>query len=515
MSEDLLGPSHFGDTTTLSSGRVEFHFLFFYDFKVRVIPPANRLLGVVDTFDSRAVGASELSQFYFSDNFPDRLVRLHLHGSIETLNEHGDVAGVTRWDATGPSRRRFRIAEMQNVLFEFPEKPLGVDDLVPSFSFLEVTLFSNGMLTILVRTTNASPITHRQCVDFIRHPEFPIAGSTMPYHPGPGVVFATRMLPAIERRLSDALNKFRLHGITIFDGVRRRLRFTDTRSPARRVKAEIGPEGEIPCPLDPSRPYVGALFNLSPQMTTPNDNIRKLVIACARATPPFLDEFTEADQYLTKEEPRRNIYYPGPSIVLIGRRGWSCAMIGSQKPLAFQMGVVETALFAISALNASVRATRRYIDEILLEGQRIGHSLNNQLGRLSGRRRRLWEAVKTWRRPERTDFFRRRRLSNAIHKYAAFLGKARLNSPCDDVSSLLDSYLITHTGISAVHRIKRITGHDGLINTARQTMAAYHSFLATAADYWQQVTVNHGRWQLLLAIMALIVAIISSRWFGW
>jgi hypothetical protein len=78
-----------------------------------------------------------------------------------------------------------------------------------------------------------------------------------------------------------------------------------------------------------------------------------------------------------------------------------------------------------------------------------------------------------------------RDMEAAILDYVGFLARARLNSPCDDASCLLDAHFSTHSGIAAVARIKALTGLDALLTAARATMQNYGAFLNTANAHWQ------------------------------
>ncbi len=218
----------------------------------------------------------------------------------------------------------------------------------------------------------------------------------------------------------------------------------------------------------------------------------RFAIATARTTPVFLDSFTSLQQYWT-EEPRRNIYHPGPSIVFIGRRGWSCLKLEGRDAIGFHLGVVETVLFSLQAIIASFRATRRFVEQIKTRGDIAGLQINKQLAKMGDLD------------PE------------TLRKFTSFLARARLNATNEDMSALVRSYLTTHTGIACVNRIKRLLDYDCQIDNARNTLSNYAASLQGASNELQKQqltelrkTSNMQFWAVVLAVCTLVAGLFGG-----
>lgn len=449
--------------SNFAKNTVESHFLFFYDLRAKIVVVKDPNLDA-GQFEWRKPNDSDLSRYSSSDNFITETFAAHFHGTDQTAdlpNYFAELDGAFQWSL----------------------EPPGIPDLLPSYHFIECTLFKNGILAVVLRLKNSKILSYGQYVELIARPEHLAdspGASPIVRRPGPLVEAIWTLMPKIEIKLFNFLNHLSIRAITIEDGTEMPLEFsTDTsKRPGETSKIETNGRTILCHRLGRSRPYVGTVAQL--KEVNPRDDstqglvtsiadeqkstrerkereeeLQRLAIACARTTPHFLDHFNDPRSYLNEGEPRRNIYLPGPSIVFIGRRGWACLQMEAgdrDRGVVFHLGVVETVLFVIQALSSSVRAVRRFRKELIITGEKEG------VGLLAERKIS----------PEK------------IQNFTNFLAKARLNSPLDDMSTLLRSYLLTHTGIAAVARLRHLHEHEKLLEDTRSTMTNYSSFLQIA-----------------------------------
>lgn len=483
---------------------LESQFIFFYDMKLRIIGKETAA-NSNDLFHTISVADSPLANFYFSDNFPEKLIVDHFHGSEDRSQD-------------------LKVELVDNQCFVAADRPLGNPGRVPGYNYLEGTLFKNGLLALTLRLQNRNEISDVAYVDLIARPEYvrqpvPAIGD---YDPGQLVEKVWQLAAAMEQPLADYLSSLEITAVTVEGGVPKPLRVWPSSATNEDEAADTpglaeGKTQDTPSEiwhrLRRSRPFVGTIIDFADHpekenasIDHKNDRIQRLAIACGRTTPEFLQEFSRPDIYLNEEVvegQHRNIYHPGPNIIFVARRGWACLKLEKRDTSAFQMGVIETVLFAIQAVFASVRATRRFLSEIVEKGQRDGLKLNAVLSET--------KRFEAW-RLSRRDRVR-------IYQFTAFMATARLNSPLDDMHTLLGSHITTHTGISAVARAKNLSGHDELIQNARQTMANFGAFLDGANQYWTSQThrINLRLYffailAVCLAMIGVIVALLSQKW---
>lgn len=550
-------------TIVIPPQSLEAHFVYFYDLKVKVLPVKKEQTDRFETspFSHREVADSELSTFYFSDSFLSRWIRLHFHGKPD----------------------RFDIESLlSNSGYKLAAPPQGG---LTSYAAIECTLFENGILAVTLRVQNLAAVNDSDYLDSIARPEYLF--SSKKQHSGKLISVVDKVLRKIEPEIAFTLNTLHLQVIHIEGGAARPLRImSDLEEPPGRFQSTNFRVGERiptdnaeysqwqkrlsdalnrePQPIKPgetldpmsreslwqkgskrekrewaqaddapvlhflkrSRPFVGTVvdfmgcdsaFEDAPEV---NDwrtrvvrengdqklikpEVYRLAIAAARTTPQFLQSFSNLEQYWT-ETPRRDIYYPGPSIVFIGRRGWTCIKLERRSDeLAFHLGVVETVLFLLQATIASFRATRSFIEKIKDIGDEVGISLNKKLAM--------------------GDFEKDEQLPRDIHRFTAFLARARLHAPVDDMSVLLRSYLMTHTGIAAVRRIRELLRYDEQMEHARHTLVSYAASLQGANQYWisrnAQATrkssqiaeraISQQRYAIILAAVSVLIAVIS------
>ncbi len=489
--------------------QAETQLLFFYDLGAKIIsarcePQLDQELG----FEWRIAENSRLSKTYFTNNIISNIVSAHFHLLADNDDNNSPII-IDDFDTPYE--------------FNYSEFPCGTNTQEDGYSPIECTLFTNGNLVVTLRLTNVTPIPDSVYLDCIRRPEN-IHSDSQHYKAGALLEKACKRMDLIEQKLSRVLHKLSIDAVVCNDGISRKLIVVELteenqnrdRIPVAENKESKGflllsgttkiESGNIYHRLRRSRPYVGTIINYSDNLNNEAaidpDWLRTLAIACGRTTPEFLGTFVEPKHYLEEGSPPRNIYDPGPSIVFIGRRGWCCLIRDSREDdLSFQLGVIETTLFAIQAIFSSTRAMRRFLGEVIRQSKQL---------ELVATRRSLTNDQKV--APDTLDD----RLS-AIKDFTVFLERIRLASPYNDPASTLGSHISTHTGIAAVQRVKQLTQYETLSNQARDIVNNYGSVLDGAAQHWtaKQTSVavasrkSMSR-RLLIAVIALVITMFSS-----
>jgi hypothetical protein len=507
--------------------QLEAQFVYFYDLKVRILPhdpEDEEWTSDVKSFNIRTISASELSMFYFSDSFLSRWVRIHFHGGASDQFPKSPIKSFL--SAIGGT-------------FELPEVPKVEGRQISSYNWLECTLFENGILAVTIRVKNTEPIADKTYLESIARPEY-LRSHHIDSKSGDLVMAVDQLLEDIEPEIANFLNSLEMRVIHIDGDAERSVHvmYSPMEHPggsgAKRkfkakqflAKSEDPEEVQLIYPgqtMDPlskdatgrwrsssdapvlhllqrSRPYIGTIVDfteaignqhciLGPLLTKPDrgdwrvaltgegevlrTRVHKFAVAAARTTPKFIENFINLEQYWT-ENPRRDIYHPGPSIVFIGRRGWTCIKLEDRDQLAFHLGVVETVLFSIQATLASFRATRRFVEQVKRRGDEVSIALNKKLAK--------------------DDFTTTSDdIPSHIHKFTNFLARARLHAPVDDMSILLRSYLMTHTGILAMRRIRDLLHYDVQMENARHTIESYAASLQQANQYWTSRNAQFSR----------------------
>lgn len=263
------------------------------------------------------------------------------------------------------------------------------------------------------------------------------------------------------------------------------------------------------------------------------DYLRRFAVSCARADPNLIDNFTDTSRYFDEEVPRRDIIHTGPSIFLISRRNWCCFNIqnldasgetvttrGASNALTngedafrnFRTGVVETVLIALEAMQASVRAHRRFLLEVTSMGSDHAKAIDTQMSREADNHYPgLWKLLNPFRTVQSIRYIRNRNrnsreLRKSIVEFTAFLSRIRSNSPVDEISLLLPSHLLTHTAIAAIQRIKHLSSHQTLSTNTLETIGNYESFLATIDEYWNLSNHQNARITLILTILVFFLS---------
>lgn len=374
---------------------------------------------------------------------------------------------------------------------------------------LECTVFANGHMAVVLRLKNADDVPATALVSLLRHPEFSAHGRRAGLTAGRLVEKAIEIVQSQEPVIASCLDALHMEQVTLRTG-----RWTPL--PPITPGLLIGAR---------SRPYVGVLFShdtLAPSTPSERQEIERFVVAVGRPTPAFVTSFQGAADYLRSGA--RNVYGAGESIVFIGRRGW-CVFDGKDhNPDSFRLGVIETTHFVIMALDTGVRALRQFTLHVHEHGaprfRQLNIAVNYMTRGFRGRTACFRNAIVP--RTTGLDFEDNHRgrlhrvaaaispvfpFRRAVAQATAFLARARLVSPCEDMSGLLATHLTSHTGRAAVERYKGLTDFDELVSASRKVMANYTAFLRTSSDYLNVRSVTLNRRNLLLALVVLFVTL--------
>lgn len=376
-----------------------------------------------------------------------------------------------------------------------------------SIAAIECTVFKNGYLALVLRVQNKDKITAEELLDLIRHPELVHLSTN---------IGTTHTEEANSESLEETVITLNSGDLviklyTFAEQLEADIRTAVKRSNIKHLAFESGEWSQLP-DFRPiygklgerwTRPYVGVFFSLSKTGRELEEDellrVQRFVIAAGRATPSFLEKFVDPAPYLATGN--RNVYGTGGSIVFIGRRGWCVYGAGEHNPGAFRLGVIESTHFVIMALESAARSRRKYTKKIHTIGSPVFRDLNIAVKKMVASNRGLSINPSRLRQQYKAE----KNFRTEVSKATEFLARARLVSPCEDVSSLLEAHLTSHTGRAAMLRFRELTRLDQLDQGARDMMANYTAFLKTSADYLRVQTLTLGRATLFVgATVALI-----------
>jgi len=472
----------------IEDGKAEFTFTFYYSLG----GPLKSVNSSTDTpeipgIEFRQWHKSELSH-YISENFIGKLIINHFH-----ITPPQDLITVDIPEAWSPYGEKHCLV--------FPNIFLKANNDGPhkSIAAAECTIFKNGYLSVILRLNNHGLINIHDVLELIKHPEFveyEFQKDDGQDHPkgrfglscGPLITeIWSQMGSYFEPKIQEVLKRLNLEELNFKTGAW--CKFEWDRIERRKNQGEISTTNtskeqiKQQTSLEKLRrpPYVGIFFSLdhleiipshtetpSSPNTLSREIIERFVIAAGRVTPSFLYNFNNPHEYLSSEN--RNVYGQGNSIVFIGRRAWCVFDCREQNYDAFRLGVIETAHFVITVIQTSALTHRRFSIFAHEEGSKIFQDLNLAITNMFKSKTIFLGIV--------PNYFKK-----CIAKGTSFLARARLVSPCEDMASLLESYLTSQTGQAALKRCQNLTGLEHLAGISREMMASYTSFLKTSSDY--------------------------------
>lgn len=431
------------------------------------------------------------------------------------------------------------------------------------FAPLEFTLYKNGILVVIFRVKNNRAIFDDEYVELLtENANTSISNdasiSDVDNAPYSMTEVVDGAMKVVGMHLPNFLNLYEIKVRPLSTGKERKIKFHVINESTKKtceiedlknkcldsdVPTADGDEYFHSCLTQPSR-YIGTIIDLSCINTgrlnenkTKARNIREremqLALACARITKQFLHNFNDPEQYLERELPRRNLYHPGPSIVFIARRGWSCIVREETRDaISFQLNVIEIALFVIESIIASTVYTRTFIKDVTKEGDEKGKELLRQLQDSETSFRRVsWHFVlriinakhsvklrKILGLPYKNN--RHEKINvDSIKEYTDFVSRIKLGLPYQNLEVLLSSHISTHTGIAAIRRLKYLTKHDELMLSARGLVENYNSFFTSIDQYWKSDVARSNKIIVIITIISGISGLIAlehiNSLIGW
>lgn len=493
----------------LPRNSIETQFLFFYNIGAQISDSAiseKAKNTQSNNFEFREISGSELYTSAFFNNPIPIICALHFHAKDPLVNDikndllkEGTIEFADLPCTFYKEPRKLLLSSDSDEIKEknFHDRVQGEKENANKnlgFSFLEFTLFKNGILAVILRLTNKTDLTDSDYVNLItKSKQIKMTEDlTCPITKSDSMmILAGKIMKAIEDPLVDYLNQLEIEGISSITGEEKKITFhcTNFNKAEGRYETNIisflekeeklnsfnfyndGKDVFHTCFIT-TTPYIGTVIDLSKRdcslfsenKTTTRvhrEREMQLALACARTTKEFLENFNDPELYLERELPRRNLYHPGPSIVFVGRRGWACIVRENREPTSFQLHVIEIVLLVITSILASTIYTRDFIKKITEEGDEIGKKF---LLKLQGK--------------EPID-------NGLILDYTNFVSRIKLGLPQLNLGVLLSSHISAHTGIAAIRRLKYLTKHDELILSANDLVENYNSFFTSIDQYWK------------------------------
>ena len=390
---------------------------------------------------------------------------------------------------------------------------------------IECFLFKNGHLAVTLRLINSNAISAYDAVALIRQPDL-IKVEPKIKRVGFLVRQSEILIKDIEKKLKEILKyteikKIRSGAIDEYDDV---LVIPDTPEALKDSSAMsfLDEDGKR------SIPYVGTTFSF--RNSTADDlesldmAIKRFVISAARATPAFLNSFTNPDSYLNTEN--RNAYVPGDNIVYIAKRGWCVFDAGVQDEKVFYNNVIETTNLAILLTYSTQRTWYQYYRFLKDVGKPFFDKLNESVIEfVKSEKESKKEANKKLENNKCKYFFNSNhhkikgfldgncyldKCKSAIADATGFIAKARILAPSSRMSQLFVAHMMSHTARAAVRRCEYICHLVEIEDAASKSLANYSNSLKIAASHFQSGARIFSEKGLKIGIISLVL----SAFFG-
>jgi len=375
---------------------------------------------------------------------------------------------------------------------------------------IECFLFKNGHLTVTLKLINSSAIPAHDVVALIRQPDL-IKARPEIKRVGLLVRKSEKLLDVIEKTLEKILLHSKIEKIKSgnMDGYNKIPIIPET----PRNNSEMADEEEDRVR---SIPYLGIAFgfqdSVSEDIEALNMAIKRFVISAARATPAFLNSFTNPDSYLASEN--RNAYIPGDSIVYIAKRGWCVFDAGVQDNKVFYNNVIETTNLAILLTYSTQRTWYQYYRFLKDNGRPYFDKLNEYVIELVKSERAVKEQKRSI--PQRIKKFYchivngngyLKNCKDAIADATGFIAKARILAPSSRMSQLFVAHMMSHTARAAVRRCEYICHLVEIEDAASRTLTNYSNSLKIAASHFQSGTRILSEKRLRIGVISLFISL--------
>lgn len=362
---------------------------------------------------------------------------------------------------------------------------------------IECFLLKNGHLTVTLRFVNSNTIPSYDAVALIRQPDL-IKVKPVIERIGLLVKKSECLMDTIEKTIQEILktnNVYRIESSDVHKNTWIPVSFgihenqTDANENGKR-----------------SIPYVGTTFGFqnidNDDLEALEVSIKRFAISAARATPAFLNSFTNTNQYL--ETGNRNVYTPGDSIVYIAKRGWCVFDAGVQEREVFYRNVIESTNLAILFTYSTQRTWYQYYRYIKDKGKSYFYGLNESVMQLSelcvkSNFVKFKEYLFFWETPARQLEY-----ENAIREATGFIAKARILAPSSRMSQLFEAHMMSHTARAAVRRCEYICHLVEIEDAASRTMANYSNSVKIAANFIQSVSMRFSEMSLRIGVIGLV-----------
>ena len=376
---------------------------------------------------------------------------------------------------------------------------------------IECFLLKNGHLTVTLRFVNSNTIPSYDAVALIRQPDL------------------VKVIPEIEKigvlvKKSECLMNFieeSIHKILVSNKVEKIK--SSNMYENELVPVSFGIRGDHDEDGLRSIPYVGTTFGFrnanSDDIEALDMSIKRFAISAARATPAFLNSFTNPAPYL--ETGNRNVYTPGDSIVYIAKRGWCVFDAGVQDREVFYRNVVESTNLAILFTFSTQRTWYQYYRYIKDTGKSYFCILNLSVMRLvETSKKEKMQPAESSKKSKFTKFkesfscFWKENpdLNNcqaAITEATGFIAKARILAPSSRMSQLFEAHMMSHTARAAVRRCEYICHLVEIEDAASRTIVNYANSLKIAANHFQSEARTLSEMSLKIGVTSFLFAALT------
>lgn len=372
-----------------------------------------------------------------------------------------------------------------------------------SIAGIEIKLFSQGSIGILLRFNYVDKISVRECVGNIRYPEN-ITIKKDECYIGPLNILAFKVArKSLESLLSNAsftnFNEFLRESFESFDEGANIINILhgslDNFEKSARLHVGVLCSGIYKQSRDKE---IDLLMNSDETIPEIKNHVgRKIAIALANNTPEFLKHFNEPFAYINNHNIAR-----GEEIILIERRGWlvvSPRIADRNESVRFRLGIVASLIYSIETIFATTLTIETFNENLEIHAKPVSKYFNKLLTNHYSTNIGFFSAHK-----------QKRNLYITLKKFLSVIAKARSLSPCEDITTSMEAHVISQTSIKAIIKLKSF-GLIDLIELARLRMRNYGYFLQTGHEViMEEQRKTQNFIMMIVSITMLILTIISA-----